>query len=127
MFARNLKKGLLLPLAAVTLLITACGSKPPVPDPVGTLTVTPSALTLSDAAATEALSVTANCDWGVSVDQKDWCSVSPSGGVEGTSAVTVKVQENKAYEPRTATVTFRYDGKTVPVTVTQAGDRKSTL
>ena len=123
MNVRVLRKGLLL-LFAATLLTSACGSKPPVPDPVGTLTVTPSALAFSDAAATEILSVTANCDWGVSVDQKDWCSVSPSGGVEGTSPVTVKVQENGTYEQRSATVTFRYDGKTLPVTVTQAGKEK---
>lgn len=117
-------KGLLLPIASATLLITACGSKTPLPDPVGTLSVSASSLSFTDAADQATLSVTANCDWSVSAEDKEWCQVSPSGGINGTSTVTVKVDENKTYDTRNNTITFRYDGKTFAVAVTQTGKEK---
>ena len=85
------RKGLLLPLVAATLFITACacGNKADEPAPVGTLSVNPASLSLTDAAATATVTVNANCDWGVSAADKDWCTVTPSGGVSGTSTVTV--------------------------------------
>jgi hypothetical protein len=115
-----IKKGLLL-LCAATLLTSACGSKPPVQEESGTLSVSPGSISLTDAAATESITVTANCDWGVSVEDKEWCSVSPSGGVKGTSVVKLTVKENTTYESRTNTVTFRYDGKTETVVISQDG------
>ena len=115
-----IKKGLLL-LCAATLLTSACGSKPPVQEESGTLSVSPGSISLTDAAATESITVTANCDWGVSVEDKEWCSVSPSGGVKGTSVVKLTVKENPTYESRTNTVTFRYDGKTETVAISQDG------
>ena len=115
-----IKKGLLL-LCAATLLTSACGSKPPVQEESGTLSVSPGSISLTDAAATESITVTANCDWGVSVEDKEWCSVSPSGGVKGTSVVKLTVKENPTYESRTNTVPFRYDGKTETVAISQDG------
>ena len=106
-----LRKGLLLPLAAATLLITACGSKPAQPATEKSLSVNPSSLSLSDASSTETVTVTAEGDWGVSVSDRDWLSVSPSGGVAGTTPVTVKIAENKTYDTRTGSITFRYGGK----------------
>jgi Beta-glucanase/Beta-glucan synthetase len=115
------KKGLLL-LWAATLLTTGCGGKTPLPEPVTpSLTVAPASLSLADAKATETFTVTANCDWGVSVSERDWCKVSPSGGISGTTNVTLEVQENNTYETRTATVTFRYGSQKVEVTVSQDG------
>ena len=124
MISSKIRKGLLLPLAVATLLITACGSKTPLPTPEGTLSVSASTLSFTDAASKESISVTANCDWGVSAENKEWCKVSPSGGISGTSVVTVEVMENKTYETRTNTITFRYDGKTLPLTLTQTGKEK---
>lgn len=124
MIDRFITKGLLLPLAAATLLITACGSKAPLPTPEGTLSVSASSLSLTDEASTQTVSVTANCDWGVSVEDKEWCYVFPSGGTSGTTDVTVKIQENNTYETRTNTLTFRYDGKTLPLSITQSGKEK---
>lgn len=115
------RKGLLL-LCAATLLTTGCGGKTPMPEPVTpSLSVSPATLSLSDAAATETFTVTANCDWGVSLSEREWGSISPSGGIAGTSKVTLKIQENNTYEPRTNTITFRYGGKTVEVPITQTG------
>ena len=65
------RKGLLL-LCAATLLTTGCGGKTPMPEPVTpSLSVSPATLSLSDAAAPETITVTANCDWGVSAADKD--------------------------------------------------------
>lgn len=123
MLFRLIKEGLLMPIASATLLITACacGTKADEPAPAGVISVNPTSLALADAAATETITVTANCDWGVSAADRDWCTVSPSGGVSGTSTVTVKVLENNTYDTRSTTIAFRYDGKTVEVPVSQTG------
>ncbi len=120
----NTIKGLLLPLAAATLLITACGSKPAQPASAGTLSVNPSSLSVADAATTETLTVTADCDWGVAASDKEWCTVSPSGGVAGTTPVTVKIAENKTYDTRSNVITFRYGSDSKTVEVSQTGKEK---
>lgn len=110
-------KGLLL-LCAATLLTQACDGKPAVPGEI-TLTVTPSVINAGWEAATEPLSVTANGDWGVSSADKDWCTVSPSGGIEGTSHVKVTLQANRTGKERDTKITFAYGSKTLEVPVHQ--------
>ena len=113
-------KGLLLPIASATLLITACGSKPAQPASAGTLSVNPSSLNVTYEATTEVLTVTADCDWGVSVGgDKDWCSVSPSGGIAGTSPVKVTLSTNRTGKERENTIVFRYGSKSLEVPVKQ--------
>ena len=95
---------MLLPLAAATLLITACGSKPAQPAREGSVNVNPSSLSLSDAAVTQVVTVTSDCDWGVASGDKDWYTVSPSGGTAGTTPVTVKISEYKGYDTRSTSL-----------------------
>ena len=111
-------KGLLLSLTAATLFTAACGSKPVVPAEAS-LSVVPEAVNASWDAVTETLSVTASGDWGVSSADKDWCTVSPSGGVAGTSPVKVTLQPNRTGQIRETTITFRYGTKTLEVPVKQ--------
>ena len=112
-------KGLLLLLAA-TLITPACGSKPAADTPVkGSLTLSEEKLSISWEAVSTAVSVTATCDWGVSVADKSWCSVSPSGGISGTTPVTVTVQANRTGEVRENTLTFRYGSESKTLTLTQ--------
>ena len=110
--------GLLLLLAA-TLFTQSCEGKPkPADDPVKkTLSVAPSAIDVTYEATTATLTVTANCDWGVSVADKAWCSVSPSGGIKGTSSVKVKLEANRTGEVRENALTFLYgtESQIVPV------------
>ena len=111
-------KGLLL-LCAATLFTQSCGGKP-TDDPVkATLSVTPSAINVSYEATTEVLSVTATGDWGVSAADKSWCSVSPSGGIKGTSSVKVKLDANRTGEVRENSITFVYGSETLTVPVRQ--------
>jgi len=112
-------KGLLL-LCAATLFTSACDGKPkddPVEKP--SLSVAPSAVSVSYEATTETLTVTANCDWGVSAADKSWCSVTPSGGIKGTSSVKVKLDANRTGKVRENTLTFLYGSNTLEVPVTQ--------
>ncbi len=111
-------KGLLLSLTAATLFTAACGSKPVVPAEAS-LSVVPEAVNASWEAVTETLSVTASGDWGVSSADKDWCTVSPSGGVAGTAPVKVTLQPNRTGQIRETTITFRYGTKTLEVPVKQ--------
>ena len=111
-------RGLLLSLTAATLFTAACGSKPVIPAETS-LSVVPEAVNASWEAVTETLSVTATGDWGVSSADKDWCNVSPSGGVQGTSSVKVTLQPNRTGVVRETTITFRYGSKSLEVPVKQ--------
>ena len=113
-------KGLLL-LCAATLFTSSCDGKSK-DDPVAetpSLSVAPSSVDVTYEATTAELTVTANCDWGVSAADKDWCSVSPSGGIKGTSTLKVKLEANRTGEVRKNTITFRYGSNTLEVPVTQ--------
>ena len=118
-------KGLLL-LCAATLFTSACDGKPK-DDPVKedpALSVAPSAVSVSYEATTETLTVTANCDWGVSAADKSWCSVTPSGGIKGTSSVKVKLEANRTGKERENTLTFLYGNRTLEVPVRQGLNEK---
>ena len=113
-------KGLLL-LWAATLLTCSCDGKPK-DDPVvetPSLSVSPTSLSVSYEAGTQMLTVTANCDWGVSATDKEWCSVSPSGGIKGTSSVKVTLTANRTGQERETTLTFRYGSQSLTVPVLQ--------
>ena len=111
-------KGLLL-LCAATLFTASCDGKPVVEPAEATLSVTPQAVDATWEAVTETLSVTASGDWGVSSADKDWCTVSPSGGIKGNAPLKVILQANRTGEERETTLTFRFGGKTLEVPVHQ--------
>ena len=113
------KRGLLLFAAATLFTTSACGGKPIEQPAEASLTVTPSAVNTSWESVVETLSVTASCDWGVSSADKSWCTVSPSGGIKGTSALKVSLQPNRTGAERATTLTLRYGGKTLEVPVKQ--------
>ena len=111
-------KGLLL-LCAATLFTAACDGKPVVEPAEATLSVTPQAVNATWEAVKETLSVTASGDWGVSSADKDWCTVSPSGGIKGNAPLKVILQANRTGKERETTITFRFGGKTLEVPVHQ--------
>ena len=114
-------KGLLL-LCAATLLNLSCGcGSDPVPSPPAevTLSVNPSSVNAGYEAQTVVLTVNATGDWGVAAADKDWCTVTPSGGIKGTSEVKVTLSTNRTGKERENTVTFRYGAKTLEVPVKQ--------
>ena len=111
-------KGLLL-LCAATLFTAACDGKPVVEPAEATLSVAPQAVNATWEAVTETLSVTASGDWGVSSADKDWCTVSPSGGIKGNAPLKVILQANRTGKERETTLTFRFGGKTLEVPVHQ--------
>ena len=111
----------LLPLCAATLFNFSCGcGTEPVPSASETtLTVSPSSVNVNYEAQTAVLSVNATGDWGVSSADKDWCSVTPSGGIKGVSDVKVNLATNRTGKERETIVTFRYGAKTLEVPVKQ--------
>ena len=100
------RKGLLL-LCAATLLNFSCGcGSEPVPSASeATLTVSPAAVNATFEAQTVTLTVNATGDWGVAAADKDWCTVSPSGGIKGTSEVKVNLATNRTGKERENTIT----------------------
>ena len=112
-------KGLLLLCAATLFTTCSCEGNTPVEPAEVTLSVAPTAVNAGWEGGTETLSVTASGDWGVSSADKDWCAVSPSGGVKGDSPVKVTLQPNRTGEERETTLTFRFGSKTLEVPVHQ--------
>ena len=111
----------LLPLCAATLFNFSCGcGSEPVPSvSETTLTVSPASVNASFETQTAVLSVNATGDWGVSSADKDWCTVTPSGGIKGASDVKVSLATNRTGKERETIVTFRYGAKTLEVPVKQ--------
>ena len=112
-------KGLLLLCAATLFTTCSCEGNTPVEPAEVTLSVAPTAVNAGWEGGTETLSVTASGDWGVSSADKDWCAVSPSGGVKGDSPVKVTLQPNRTGEERETTLTFRFGSKSLEVPVHQ--------
>lgn len=90
-------------------------------------------LSLSDLAANfeatgaleKTVSVTSNVDWTVSCPDA-WVTVSPASGT-GNGTFKISVQENKAFDARTSTVTVKAGDKSSTVKVSQLGLTPSIL
>ncbi len=107
----------------ICLALVACGnsSDEPKQEPTATtISVTPEALTVSDAAGTSTLKILANADWSITSDA-DWCTVFPSGGVKNqTVEISLKYGANKDLGSRTALLTVAAsDGTKKNLSLTQ--------
>lgn len=105
------------------LLAGGCGEKSEEVEKKGTLEVTVKGggdcISVSHEASASTISVKADCDWGVTVNDKEWCSVTPSGGTAGTSEVNVRISANDGKHPRENKVVFRYGSEKLEVPVYQ--------
>lgn len=88
----------------------------------GSISVTPSTITAGYVHLPVTVAVTSLADWSVSA-RDTWITPSVSAGGNGTTNVTLTIEDNTANEPRTGTITFLNDitGQTAVVTVNQAG------
>ena len=69
------------------------------------------------------ITVTSNVDWTAKASA-DWITMTKSGGNAGTTTVVVTALENKAYEPRTGSVTFTAESASATLTVKQEAAQK---
>lgn len=112
-----MKRTLLFCLAAIIALSLVSACSRPVPEPSIEIT-TPATITV-DTGNSATISFTSNNDWTV-VPSETWCKVSPASGPAGkTATVTVTLDPNPTYEPRTTTVTVKAGGIEKTVTVKQ--------
>lgn len=117
-----MKKIILLCLTCL-MFMSASGCGGGKTDPAGPgkkVTVDKQSLSFGNEAGEQTLSVTADCDWGITSSDKDWLKVSPGGGGEGTSTVKVSVTENTAQALRTATLNLRYGSEKIEIPVKQS-------
>lgn len=107
-------------LFCVALLSGGCNNsgEPDTPKNEATISCNVEEINLAYEATTTSLEVTAESDWGIYADA-DWCKLSPSGGIAGTTKVNITVTENKTDAVRSAQVTIK-SGRTYKyVTVKQ--------
>ena len=88
--------------------------------PSSYLNASPSSVSFTDAAGTQAVTITSNTDWTVTASES-WLTVTPASG-SGNGAVTVTAQANTGAEERMANITVSGTGVTgdKTITVTQA-------
>lgn len=112
-------------ISLLALTSSACDNGGGGEEPISknSLSVAENEIAVSHEANTATLTVTADCDWGVGADDKDWCTVSPSGGVSGTSTVKVNIAKNSGRKTRETAVTFRYGDKSLSIPVKQDFDQ----
>lgn len=109
----------------LALTASACDKNGGGDEPVSkNLSVSVSEFSTDHAGSVQSLTVTADCDWGVSSDDKSWCTVTPSGGVAGSTAVTVTIAPNSGKAQRETAVNFYYGTQTLSVPVKQAAPPK---
>ncbi len=82
------------------------------------IAITPSELNFSYDAESQTVTVESNADWSVYADQ-DWCKTSQSGGLTGSTTLTVSVTANYTEEERVANLIFRSGRYTQEIKVTQ--------
>lgn len=71
------------------------------------LTLGTESIYVQNEASEVTVQVTADGDWGVTSDDKEWVTVSPGGGGKGTSDVLVSISENTTGDVRETAVVFR--------------------
>ena len=90
------------------------------PVPV-TLNVNKSNMDFTYKGGSSSVSVSSNIDWTASSDAK-WCTLSIFA-----TGITVNVQANNNYSPRTATITVSSGGVSTPIKVSQSAPKEPTL
>ncbi len=89
------------------------------PKPAAGITLDIESISVSNDAATKLVNVESTGDWGVTSEDTSWCTVSPGGGVAGTTTIKVTIAENKTGDKRSTNLVFRTgnNAKTIlPVT-----------
>jgi hypothetical protein len=109
-------------LFLLVILMTACGgssnSGSDEPASAPTISTDSSSINVDYQKHSVALSVTASDGWDVSVDQ-NWCSLSVSGGLKGTTSVVITISANSGTTARTATILVKSGTTRKNITVTQ--------
>jgi len=106
------------PYFLIFMVLFGCNKETPEPTPVVSIEISSEKLDVTYEASVQTLSVTTNCDWGVA-SSESWCTVSPSGGISGTTTLQVKIASNEGKESRTAILTFKSGSYKKEITVTQ--------
>lgn len=100
----------LLGLALVAGVLVACNEPAPAVEQEISLSLSVEALSVQYEAQDVVVSVTAGGDWGVSSQDRTWVNVAPSGGLAGTSDITVKIAENGTGDVRETELVFTTKG-----------------
>jgi hypothetical protein len=105
-------------LTYALLLVLSCSKTGADPENDISIEVSPAELKLSYEAAKQTVAVTANDDWGVS-SSESWCTVSPGGGISGTTTLNITVEKNETDTSRSVILTFKSGSNKKEYTVTQ--------
>lgn len=107
-------------LLAIALLFASCTDKPDDQKPAGgSIDVNPKEINVDFEEQEVFVTVTAESEWGSSLSDQSWCSVSPTGGLKGETQVKITIKKNILTESRVNTLKFRTHSSSVEVKITQ--------
>ncbi len=86
--------------------LSGCQEPEPAPVPEVSLTLSTEAVSVQYSAQELKVTVTSDGEWGVYSKNTEWLTVSPSGGVAGTSDIKVKIAENETGDVRESELVF---------------------
>ncbi|MCQ2116343.1 MAG: hypothetical protein MJZ07_09100 [Bacteroidales bacterium] len=89
--------------------------------PAATLAVSPSELNFTSEAGSKDVTVSANYEW-TATTTASWLQLQKAG-----DKLTVSAAENTSFDPRSATISFKLEGKEETVKVTQEGKPAATI
>ena len=107
-------------ILALALLAASCTGPAQTETPKGgSVQVNPTEINVDFEEQVVEVTVTADADWGSSVADQTWCTVSPTGGIKGETKVKVTIKKNILTEARQNEITFRTTSSKTVVKVTQ--------
>lgn len=109
---------LIFSLLILSFVACSSGNDPNTTEPIS-IVLSSDSIHFDYKASTQTISITSSDEWGVYSDQS-WCTCSPSGGISGTSTLTVKATENDGTTARTAFLTFKKGAYSKTLRVSQA-------
>lgn len=116
----NIKMASIIAITCALSLLCSCQKTgTPPEEKTGEVTVTPESISKSSEETVLTITVTSDCSWNVYAEDKEWISVSPSGGVKGETKLTVKLSENNTGEARESSLVIRYETGKISVPVRQ--------
>lgn len=108
----------------LTFFTSSCGGKLPPIEPGISLDVAPAVLRFPAEGGSEVLTVKADGDWGIAIENKEICSVSPDSGSKGDYGVEVSMKKNSSYEPVSTSITFMHGSARTKVEINQEAASK---
>jgi len=100
-------------------LVSLCAALLSCEKPITGLQLDKTSLSFASDGGTQTIELKAGTAWTITSEDESWCTVSPKSGDASASVNVTALPNSRKDLERSTTLTVSYDGKTLPVTVSQ--------